>query len=346
MLWVGNTLGLWIAGRLFQGAASAMAWVVGNALVSDTVGPEGITQAIGWTTMACSIGLFAGPLLGGVLYQYGGYDTVYGFAIGLIGLDIILCLSLIEKKRAQIWLDPEQVQDSKGSESPHASGKQQVQSPRRINLGRFSILLSSSRVLIAIWGSFVISTINASFDSVLPLYVLDTFGWKQSGQGLIFLPLLLPHFISPMAGSIMDKHSQSRRCVIAGAFLLSVPTIVLLRLITYSSLRQKILLCGLLPAIGICVSITLPPLYAEAVNVAEEKERLALGSFGKGGAVALAFGLTNIGFACGAIAGPLFAGFICQHAGWGTMTWALGLLVGSTVAPVLFFTGGRIWKEK
>ena len=68
--------------------------------------------------------------------------------------------------------------------------------------------------------------------------------------------------------------------------------------------------------------------------------------FGKGGAVALALGLTNIGFATGSIVGPFFAGFIRVHSGWGTMGWALGLLAGISSLPVLLFTGGWILKER
>lgn len=107
LLCVGDHIGLWIVGRLFQGAASAVVWVVGNALVSDTVGKEGVGKAIGYTTMACCIGLSAGPLVGGVVYQHGGYYAVFGIAFGLIALDIVLRLALIEKKHAIKWLEPE-----------------------------------------------------------------------------------------------------------------------------------------------------------------------------------------------------------------------------------------------
>lgn len=69
LLFVGNHIGFWISGRLFQGAASAVVWVVGNALVADTVGKDGVGKAIGYTKMACCVGLLAGPLVGGVVYQ-------------------------------------------------------------------------------------------------------------------------------------------------------------------------------------------------------------------------------------------------------------------------------------
>lgn len=107
LLCAGDHIGLWISGRLFQGAASAVVWVVGNALVADTVGKNGVGKAIGYTTMACCVGLLAGPLVGGVVYQHGGYYAVFGVAFGLIGLDIILRLALIERRHAIKWIKPE-----------------------------------------------------------------------------------------------------------------------------------------------------------------------------------------------------------------------------------------------
>ncbi|KAK6334068.1 hypothetical protein TWF696_002570 [Orbilia brochopaga] len=107
LLCVGTNIGFWIAGRLFQGVAAATVWVVGNALLADTVGQDKVGEAIGYTVMASSIGTVAGPLLGGVVYQNGGYYAVFGLAFGLIGLDIILRLALIERKDSIKWLGPE-----------------------------------------------------------------------------------------------------------------------------------------------------------------------------------------------------------------------------------------------
>lgn len=98
LLCVGTNIGLWIAGRLFQGAAGAVVWTVGVALMVDTVGKEGLGQAIGSVSLSLTLGTLAGPLLGGVLYEDGGYYAVFGLAFGLLALDVFLRLVLIEKK--------------------------------------------------------------------------------------------------------------------------------------------------------------------------------------------------------------------------------------------------------
>jgi hypothetical protein len=81
-------------------------------------------------------------------------------------------------------------------------------------------------------------------------------------------------------------------------------------------------------------------LLRKKVNFVGEKEHQTPDVFGKGGALALALGLINIGFATCSIVGPFFAGFVRVHSGWGTMGWALGLLAGVSSLPVLLFTGG------
>ncbi|KAF7173097.1 hypothetical protein CNMCM5623_005343 [Aspergillus felis] len=345
LLCAGDHIGFWISGRLFQGAASAVVWVVGNALVADTVGKDGVGKAIGYTTMACCVGQLAGPLVGGVVYQHGGYYAVFGIAFGLIGLDIVLRLALIERRHALKWLQPEVGLPAMEPHAMEHHGPMQEASPRGV-LGRLGILLSSPRVIVAIWGSLVVSVTMSSFDSVLPLFVQENFRWKQGGQGLIFLPLIIPHALSPVAGSFVDRFPRSSRYVTAGVFLLLMPAMILLRFVTNDSIRHKILLCALLTVIGVFISIAMPALYAEVIRFVGEKEHQTPDAFGKGGAVALALGLTNIGFATGSIVGPFFAGFIRVHSGWGTMGWALGLLAGVSSIPVLLFTGGWILRER
>jgi Arabinose efflux permease len=107
LLCVGTHIGLWIVGRLFQGAAAAVVWTAGLALMVDTVGKDDLGQAIGYVSMAISVGTLAGPLLGGVVYENGGYYAVFGLAFAFIALDIILRLLLIERRHAIKWLAPE-----------------------------------------------------------------------------------------------------------------------------------------------------------------------------------------------------------------------------------------------
>ena len=72
----------------------------------------------------------------------------------------------------------------------------------------------------------------------------------------------------------------------------------------------------------------------------EEKKRP--GSLGKRGATAQGFGLFNLAYAVGTLVGPLWAGFVVQNAGWGTMGWSMGVLSGICGITTFIWTGGRI----
>jgi MFS family permease len=199
-------------------------------------------------------------------------------------------------------------------------------------------------MLVTLWAYFIVAAALTSLDSVLPLFVQDTFGWKQTAQGLIFIPVSVPHLLDPFFGYINDKFPQARRFVVGGALLITVPLFVLLRLVATNSMSQKVVLCVLLALIGLCLAFLIPPLFVEASYVVQEKEAESPGVFGKGGAMALAYGILNSAFAAGSMVGPFLAGFIRESAGWGTMSWVIGMLMGVSAIPILLFLGGPIWK--
>ena len=364
LLCVGTNIALWILGRLLQGAAAAVVWTVGIALLVDTVGKEGLGQAIGVVSMSLSIGTVAGPLLGGVLYQHGGYYSVFGLAFGLIVIDIFLRLILIEQKLAARWLtpgsslqptlqsDPEKNSVGEPSGSPstaqtNSPDDDEIKSTRSRNpLSQTKTLLSSPRLVCALWGYFIVSLVLTSFDSVLPLFVEETFGWQQTAQGLIFLPLMIPNVTDPITGYIIDRYPASPRYLATGAFICAVPIAVLLRLVTSNTIHDKIVLCALLALLGLCLAVSMPPLVTEVFHAVKEKEDESPTSFGRGGATALAFGLSNMGFAAGSLIGPFFAGFIRQSAGWGAMGWAMGIITGVSAIPLFLFIGGWIGKKR
>ncbi|KAE8376988.1 major facilitator superfamily domain-containing protein [Aspergillus bertholletiae] len=388
LLCVGTHLGLWIAGRLFQGASAAVVWTVGCALLVDTVGKEELGQALGYIGMGMTLGTMGGPLLGGVLYEHGGYYAVFGLAFALIGLDIVFRIVMIEKKDAVKWLPPTELSsdgekfdneaisqavtgsaapatqksdhDGEGSSeavSPALSeGTQTLEKSTDHDNSNDSIttdshparailtLLASHRMIVTIWAYFILSVALTSLDSVLPLYVEDIFHWEQTGQGLIFIPLCIPHIIDPLVGFINDKYPNLRRYIAAGALFATVPVIVCFRFVTEDSIRQKVLLCALLALLGFCLASLMPPILVEASYVVQEKEEKNPNIFGKGGAMALSYGILNAAFAAGTIVGPFFAGFIRENTGWGTMSWALALLTGVSAIPVLLFLGGFLFK--
>jgi MFS family permease len=359
MLCAGSSLPVLITGRALQGLSAAVVWTVGLALISDSIEREKLGAAMGYMAAATSIGSLCGPLLGGVVYANAGYYSVFSIGFAIIGLDIFLRLMMVEKSVARQWSPPTEnsastdspsVQDSAGEEIqsvPATTGPTESEKTPQMPLPKWTqhmpplvTLLRVPRVLVAMFGCFVESTSIASFDSVLPLYVKDTFHWTASGAGLIFISLVIPSIFSPIFGGLSDKFGS--RTITTVGLLGAVPFWVLLRLVTHDSIGQKVLLAALLFFIGLCISLVFAPLMADIDHAVALEEKKRPGSMGKRGAAAQGFGLFNFAYALGTLIGPLWAGFVVQNGGWGTMGWSLGLLSGVCAVTTFAWSGGRI----
>src|SRR5216683_2908202 len=60
------------AARLVQGAADAVTWVVGFALIADRYGPDERGRVSGIVMSGTSAAVMVGPTIGGWLYEAGG----------------------------------------------------------------------------------------------------------------------------------------------------------------------------------------------------------------------------------------------------------------------------------
>src|SRR5437870_4728780 len=67
------------AARLTQGAADAVTWVVGFALIADLYGPEERGRVAGIVMSGTSFAVMIGPSLGGWLYEAGGIRLPFTF---------------------------------------------------------------------------------------------------------------------------------------------------------------------------------------------------------------------------------------------------------------------------
>ncbi|KAK8086740.1 hypothetical protein PG994_001714 [Apiospora phragmitis] len=295
MLCLGRTIWWLLGGRMLQGAAAAVVWSSGLALLTDSVGNDQIGAAIGWVTLGISIGLFLSPLLGGIVFNRSGFLSVFGIAFGLLFLDLLLRLCMEERRTVRdlcrvdgsntqielpghvetsdgLMTGPSSQQDRSGTDGHnHAANK--LASHLVVFTSRTCKLLASRRLSTALWGIFVQAAVMTSLDGVLPVYVKDTFGWNSIFAGLIFLPVIIPSGLEPYIGKLPS--SQCYRAV--GGFALGLPFLVLLRLVDYDSTRQIVLLVFLLLFIGIALSFVIPPLMVEMTLFLESVEAVCPG---------------------------------------------------------------------
>jgi MFS family permease len=284
---------------------------------------------MGYVGLAMSVGIMLAPLLGGIVYDTAGYTAVFAMCFGILGFDIALRLLMVEVSVARRWIpidvEIEEATQEKPSTagieaetppraavvSPSSSTATDLESaglpPKKISLDPDVIsgvrmksrlppifaLLASPRLLVGLWCTLVQATLLTAFDSTLPLRVRNIFGWSSLGAGLIFLPLVLPSFVGPLIGKLSD--ARGPKVPTAAGFVLAIPFLVLLRLVDYDSIKQKVLLCALLLFYGLSTTMCLMPLMAEISLVVEAKEAAKpKGYYGKQGAYAQAYGLFNM----------------------------------------------------
>ena len=215
--------------------------------------------------------------------------AVFGMAMGLICLDILMRLCMIEKKHAAKYKpfsavklangfygtfttgqtsEPENAEREHSSSStdpnkPHDdpehapllnNGAEENNQRKKRRVPTILVLLSMPRLLAAIYGIFVNVSILTAFDGVLPLYVKGLFHWNSLAAGLIFMCLAIPALTGPLVGKLSDKVGP-RWIAVAGCSL-TAPPLILLRLVAHNSFEQKLLLCALLVCCGRCSFIS------------------------------------------------------------------------------------------
>lgn len=124
LLAFGNSIALFVVGRLLQGFSAAIVWSVGCALLVDTM-DTAVGVAMGYVSISMSVALLIAPVIGGAVYGSVGYYAVYYISFGVVGLDILLRLVMIEKKVAKQWTTSE-TRDVNKTETRPAAGEEKA----------------------------------------------------------------------------------------------------------------------------------------------------------------------------------------------------------------------------
>ncbi|HET9834295.1 MAG TPA: MFS transporter [Vicinamibacterales bacterium] len=170
------------AARLVQGAADAVAWVVGFALVADLYAPEERGRVTGIILGGSSFAYMIGPSLGGWLYEMGGIRLPFLFVTGMAVLTIA----------GFVWLRvPEH-------RAPH----------EELPVGR---LLRHPAVLTCAVVVFIAASSLTMFEPVFVLYLQATLGIGPAKVGTVFAAASLANvFFHPLVGRAVDKWGARR----------------------------------------------------------------------------------------------------------------------------------------
>lgn len=277
------------AARLVQGAADAITWVVGFALIADRYGPDERGRMSGIVLSGTSVAFMVGPSIGGWLYEMGGIRAPF-LLVAALSAAVAL---------AFVWLDV----------PPAVAETEPV--PLRAVL-RSRPVLACTMVVIAISGTLTMQ------EPVLPLFLNARLGLGPARLGLLFgCAAVASAILHPVYGRLADRWG-ARRMMLLGLPLVACVLPLINLAWSYPSAIGFFVLNTFAVALVITPSLAF---MAEAVSGA------GVGSFGVG------YGLYNMAWGAGLLAGPAIAGFVYERAGYLVLTlgWAPMLLLVSLV---------------
>ncbi|KAI9728208.1 MAG: hypothetical protein M1828_004669 [Chrysothrix sp. TS-e1954] len=374
LLFTGSSIPVLVIARVAQGASSAFVWTVGLALCIDTVGPENLGKTIGSIFSFISVGELFAPVLGGVLYKKAGYGAVAGLAIGVLVIDLVMRLMVIEKKVATRYDEKQVNADHDGQDSQNQAGGAEGDSEEQADentglLGtkkesdQFVIprdqpaiirnvpllyCFTNSSLVLAQVVAFMQATLLAAFDATIPTHANDLFGFDSLKSGILFIPLgVMNCLIGPLAGWAIDRYGPKPLAVIGYLYL--VPALAVLRIPQSEPYtQQSILYGGLLGACGVGLAIIGAPSIVEAGTVVEKFYKRNPDFFGENGPYGQLYSINSMVFCLGLTVGPLLGGALTESIGYGNANAVLAACSFVVAVGCFFYLGGppRMFRKK
>jgi MFS family permease len=284
-------MSLLFAARLIQGAADAVTWVVGFALIADLYGPGERGRVMGLVMAGTSFGLMIGPTIGGWLYEAGGIHLPF-----LIVAAMTLAIAFVF-----LWVRLPAVQVEREA------------IPIRLIVREPAVVACTFVVIVAA------STVTM-LEPVLSLWLASALGLGPARIGLVFgIAAVATAMLHPLYGRLSDRWG-SRRLMMIGLGL----TALWLPLLSHAWSFESAVGLYVMKAAAIALVVT--PSLAFA---AEAVSRAGAGSFGVAyGIYNFAWGA---GLLAGpAIGGFLFErlGFRRLTMAWMPVLLVLALLLG------------------
>jgi multidrug resistance protein len=286
----GNSLPVLFAARLVQGAADAITWVVGFALLADLYGPAERGRVTGIVMSGTSFSFMIGPSLGGWLYELGGARMPF-VAVAILATVVAA---------AFLWLVVPN----------HHADREIV--PVSAVVGTPEIAACATAVVTA-------SATISMFEPVLALH-LAGMGIGPARTGIVFgIAAVVTTTLHPVFGRMADRWG-ARRLTLMG-LMLSAPGIALLG--QTWSFESTIVLYTISAA---AVALVITPSLA---YMAEATSDAGIGSFGVAyGLYNMAWGAGLLGGP--AIGGFLYEriGFTALSLAWAPLPIAVSWLLG------------------
>jgi DHA1 family solute carrier family 18 vesicular amine transporter 1/2 len=274
-----DTLPWLFAARLVQGAADAVTWVVGFALIADLYDTSERGRITGIVMMGTSFAVMFGPTLGGWLYEIGGIRLPFVAVAVMAIVDVGLFA----------WVEI----------PPHQAAAEAV--PIGMVL-RVPAIAACALAVVAISGTI------SMLEPVLSLY-LNTLGVNPARVGMLYgAAAVVTTSLHPVCGRLAD-HFGARQMTMLGLIATACMIPILGQAWSFSSALVLYLFAAAAGAFVITPSLA---------YMGEATTDAGVRSFG------VAYGLYNLAWGAGLLAGPALGGFLFERMGFSRLliAWA------------------------
>jgi DHA1 family solute carrier family 18 vesicular amine transporter 1/2 len=274
-----DTLPWLFAARLVQGAADAVTWVVGFALIADLYDTSERGRITGIVMMGTSFAVMFGPTLGGWLYEIGGIRLPFVAVAVMAIVDVGLFA----------WVEI----------PPHQAAAEAV--PIGMVL-RVPAIAACALAVVAISGTI------SMLEPVLSLY-LNTLGVNPARVGMLYgAAAVVTTSLHPVCGRLAD-HFGARQMTMLGLIATACMIPILGQAWSFPSALVLYLFAAAAGAFVITPSLA---------YMGEATTDAGVRSFG------VAYGLYNLAWGAGLLAGPALGGFLFERMGFSRLliAWA------------------------
>jgi len=209
-----------------------------NGIVADVAPVDRRAQWIGIVSGGAAVGWIAGPILGGLFYDYRGYETALIIAISMAVAALVTAYFTV----------PETHQISNSMAGRAALGRQWIRSVNpKASLSAFRDTLPNSLtaflVLLVICTAvmFAWALIEPSF----MFYAYDDLGWSSSMLGLVMSAYGIAMMLGEFGLSQLGDHIGRKRVIVLGLVLFSAQFIGLVFLRNYLPIAVTFVIAGL-----------------------------------------------------------------------------------------------------
>ncbi|PLN74860.1 putative MFS transporter [Aspergillus taichungensis] len=346
-----SSLTVLFAGRVLQGVAGSVVWIVGLATVADTVEQDAIGTSMGFAMSFANAGMISGPMAAGLLLELVGYWGTWSVPLVVMAIDVTMRVAMIETREpppsaeetARLLPD---AQSSPTATTTTTTTTTTASNPIPTPESNFwYVMLSDSRLIVALLAQVTSVSISVGFSATLPLHVQQVFGWGTSLVGIAFAYLTVPTIVfSPVSGWLRDRvgiRGPSVAGFVVQAILVSLLGMVGDDRFPWAGGRKHgpALYVAILLALGIVRPFGSGVATLEATAVIKEYEAKQPGIFGPGGGLSRVMSMTEIAACLGLAFGPSISGYLVETMDYAVMNWFWGVACLVMATLIYIFLG-------